>query len=136
MMLSSLKRAKSPVVSIIDDDKSIRAATNRLVKSLGLEPHTFVSAEEFLQSSDLYNAACIIADVRMPGMSGVALQKQLADEGRHVPIIFITAYPEETVRAQALQAGAIAFLTKPFEGKSLIKCLAAALKKPDDDSVH
>ena len=135
MMLSSLKRTKSPVVSIIDDDKSIRAATNRLVKSLGFEPHTFASAEEFLQSSDLHNAACIIADIRMPGMSGVALQKRLADEGHHLPIIFITAYPEETVRAQALQAGATAFLTKPFEGKALIKCLAAALKKPDDDPV-
>jgi FixJ family two-component response regulator len=131
-MLATLRRQKVPVVSIIDDDRSIRGATSRLAKSLGFDPQTFASAEEFLQSPHLYDSSCVIADVRMHGMSGVALQKLLIDKGHNLPIIFITAYPEEAVRARAMQAGAIAFLSKPFDGKTLIKHLAAALKKPDN----
>jgi FixJ family two-component response regulator len=132
-MLSTIRRSKPPVISIIDDDKSMRSALNRLVKSLGFEPQTFASAEEFLQSTHLYDSSCVIADVRMPGMSGMALQQRMNSSGRDLPIVFITAYPEEAVRAQALEAGAIAFLSKPFDGKTLIRSIGTALRKGQDD---
>jgi len=132
-MLATLRRTKTAVISIIDDDKSIRGATDRLVRSLGFEPHTFASAEEFLQSPHLYDSACVIADVRMPGMSGISLQELLIERGHNLPIIFITAFPESAVQTRALEAGAIAFLSKPFEGKMLIRCLSAALKSPGDE---
>jgi len=131
-MLATLRRPKVPVVSIIDDDKSVRAATNRLVRSLGLEPHMFSSAEEFLQSPQRNGSSCVIADIRMPGISGVALQKLLMDEGQNLPIIFITAFPEEKIKDQALEAGAVAYLAKPFDGKTMIKCLGEAIKRASD----
>jgi FixJ family two-component response regulator len=117
-----------PVVSIIDDDASVRVATNRLVRSLGYIAQTFSSADEFLQSSHVNDTSCVIADVQMPGMSGVELQSILLAQGRRQPIIFITAYPEESTRARALEAGAICFLSKPFDGPTLIKYLAAAVE--------
>jgi len=116
-----------PVVSIIDDDASIRVATNRLVRSLGYVAHAFSSAEEFLTSSEADTTSCIIADVQMPGMSGIELQNLLLAQGRRLPIIFITAYPEESIRTRALAAGAVCFLTKPFDGPTLIRHLDAAL---------
>ena len=117
-----------PVVSIIDDDASVRMATNRLVRSLGYVAHAFSSADEFLRSSHVNDTSCVIADVQMPGMSGVELQSLLLAQGRRMPIIFITAFPEESTRARALEAGAICFLTKPFDGPTLIKYLAAAVE--------
>lgn len=135
-MQATLRRSRPPVVSIIDDDKSMRAATNRLVRSLGFEAYTFASAEEFLLSPHLYDSSCAIVDIRMPGMSGVALQSHLKDKRRDLPIIFITAFPEDAVRTQTMDAGAIAFLSKPFDGKAIIKCLGAALKKPDGEPVQ
>jgi len=131
-MLATLRRPKVPVVSIIEDDKSVRAATNRLVRSLGFEPHMFSSAEEFLQSPQRNGSSCVIADVRMPGMSGVALQKLLIEEGQNPPMIFITAFPEQKIKEQALEAGAVAYLTKPFDGKAMIKCLSEAIKRTND----
>jgi len=116
-----------PVVSIIDDDASIRVATNRLVRSLGYVAHAFSSAEEFLTSSEADTTSCMIADVQMPGMSGIELQNLLLAQGRRLPIIFITAYPEESIRTRALAAGAVCFLTKPFDGPTLIRHLDAAL---------
>jgi FixJ family two-component response regulator len=117
------------MISIIDDDASVRVATNNLVRSLGYPVHTFASAEEFLCSSRLNDIACIIADVQMPGMSGVELQRLLLSRGVTVPFVFITAFPDETMRAHALKAGAIGFLTKPFDGRTLVKCIDAALRK-------
>jgi FixJ family two-component response regulator len=116
-----------PVISIIDDDASVRAATNRLVRSLGYVAFTFASADEFLRSPQLCDSSCVIADVQMPGMSGVDLQSFLRARGCRLPIIFITAFPEESVRARALDAGAVCFLTKPFDGLTLIKYLEMAL---------
>ena len=116
-----------PVISIIDDDASVRAATNRLVRSLGYVAFTFASADEFLRSPQLRDSSCLIADVQMPGMSGVDLQSFLRARGSRLPIIFITAFPEESVRARALDAGAVCFLTKPFDGLTLIKYLELAL---------
>lgn len=117
-----------PVISIVDDDRSVRAATYNLVRSLGYTVHTFASAEEFLRSPHLKDTSCVIADVQMPAMSGVELQSHLLAKGRRVPFIFITAFAVESARRQALKAGATCFLTKPFDGEALIKCLDAALE--------
>jgi FixJ family two-component response regulator len=116
-----------PLISIIDDDASVRTATDRLVRSLGYVVRTFASADEFLRSPQVDTTSCIIADVQMPGMSGPELQDLLRAQGRRLPIIFITAFPEESIRARAIAAGAICFLTKPFDGATLIKSLEAAL---------
>ena len=116
-----------PVISIIDDDASVRIATDRLVRSLGYVTHTFASADEFLRSPQVDTTSCVIADVQMPGMSGLELQDLLRAQGRRLPIVFITAFPEENVRARAIAAGAVGFLTKPFDGATLIKSLEAAL---------
>ena len=120
-----------PVISIVDDDASIRVATDNLLRSLGYTVHTFASAEEFLRSSHFNDTSCVIADVQMPAMSGVELQALLLAQGHLVPFIFITAFPEETIRKRAMKAGAICFLTKPFDRLSLIKCLDTALQRRD-----
>jgi FixJ family two-component response regulator len=117
-----------PVISIVDDDASVRVATNRLVRSLGYIAHTFASAEEFLASSQANDTCCMIADVQMPGMSGIELQSHLLAQGRRLPIIFITAFPEESARTKALNAGAVCFLTKPFDGPTLVRHLDAVLQ--------
>ena len=117
-----------PVISIIDDDASVRVATDRLVRSLGYIAHTFASAEEFLASSQANDTCCMIADVQMPGMSGIELQSHLLAQGRRLPIIFITAFPEESARTKALNAGAVCFLTKPFDGPTLVRHLDAVLQ--------
>ncbi len=121
--------SKLPLVAIIDDDASVRVTTDSLVRSLGYTVYTFPSAEEFLQSGRIDDLSCVIADVQMPGMSGVELQAHLLAQGYRVPFIFFTAFPDERIRAQALKAGAICYLTKPFDGDSLIQGLQAALKK-------
>ena len=120
-----------PLVAIIDDDESVRATTDSLVRSLGYIAYTFASAEEFLRSNRLDDFSCVIADVQMPGMSGVDLQAHLLTRGSRVPFIFFTAFPDERIRAQALRAGAICYLTKPFDGDSLVRGLQAALNKQD-----
>jgi FixJ family two-component response regulator len=117
-----------PVISIIDDDGSVRAATYNLVRSLGYIVHAFASAEEFLRSPHLNDTSCVIADVQMPTMSGVELQAHLLAKGHRVPFIFITAFSVESARARARTAGATCFLTKPFDGEALVKCLDAALE--------
>ena len=119
--------SKLPVISVIDDDASVRVATDNLLRSLGYKVQTFASAEEFLRSAGSNDTSCVIADVRMPAMGGVELQARLLGRGNRVPFIFITAFPEETIRARALMAGAVCFLTKPFDRLTLIKCLDAAL---------
>jgi FixJ family two-component response regulator len=122
-----------PVISIIDDDESVRIATQRLVKSLGFIGHTFPSAAEFLQSPHVNGTSCVIADVQMPGIGGVELQALLLAKGNVTPMIFITAFPDEGIRARVLENGAIAFLSKPCDGPTLIRCLEAALKAPRAD---
>jgi FixJ family two-component response regulator len=123
--------SKLPVVAIIDDDASVRATTDSLVRSLGYVVCTFASAEDFLRSNRLDDLSCVIADVQMPGMSGVELQAHLLAQGNSVPFIFFTAFPNDQIRAQALKAGAICYLTKPFDGDSLVQGLQVALKRPD-----
>jgi FixJ family two-component response regulator len=118
---------RPPVISVIDDDASLRAATDNLLRSLGYTVYTFVSAEEFLRSAHFNDTSCVIADVQMPGMSGVDLQAQLLTQGHSVPFIFMTAFPEEAIRARAMKAGAICFLTKPFDRLTLTRYLDSAL---------
>jgi len=120
--------SKLSVISIIDDDASVRAATKNLLRSHGYTVHTFASAEEFLRSAHINDTSCVIADVQMPAMSGVELLMLMRAQGSRVPFIFITAFPEESVRARVLKAGAFAFLAKPFAGPTLINCLATALE--------
>jgi FixJ family two-component response regulator len=121
--------SKLPLVAIVDDDASVRATTDSLVRSLGYAVDTFGSADEFLRSKRVDDFSCVVADVQMPGMSGVDLQAHLLTRGNHVPFIFITAFPEERVRAHVLGAGAIGYLTKPFDGDSLVQCLQIAVKE-------
>jgi CheY-like chemotaxis protein len=120
---------KAPIIGIIDDDESVREATKGLIRSLGYNAAIFASAEEYLRSDCVSNSACLITDLNMPGMSGADLQDHLIAEGRHVPIIFITAYSDEKVRVRVLDAGAFGFLRKPFDDEDLIECLNKALKQ-------
>ena len=119
--------ATSPVISIIDDDPSVREATRSLVRSLGYQAQAFSSAEEYLKSTHVENSSCLITDLHMPGMSGADLQDRLIADGRRIPIIFMTAYFEERIRDQVMDAGALGFLRKPFDDESLIACLDKAL---------
>jgi FixJ family two-component response regulator len=119
-----------PLISIVDDDDTVRAAIESLVRSLGFKTRTFASAELFLQSSSLSETRCLILDVQMPNMGGIELQDHLSKLGFEMPIIFITAYPDESVRQRALKAGAVGFLLKPSEvyGQRFVDCLHEALK--------
>jgi FixJ family two-component response regulator len=115
------------VIAIIDDDPSAREATQRLVRSLGHKTQVFASAEEYLESEQGQQPACVITDLHMPGMSGIDLQDRLIADGCRVPMIFVTAYFEEQVEAQAMEAGAFGFLRKPFDDESFVACLDKAL---------
>jgi two-component system response regulator FixJ len=119
--------AMGNTIAIIDDDESVRHALRRLVQSAGWKALPFASAEEFLQSPGRPPLCCLILDMRLPGLSGLELKKQLDAAGRIVPVIFITAFASEHIREQALQAGAIAFLGKPFEEQALLDALALAV---------
>jgi FixJ family two-component response regulator len=116
------------MISVVDDDQSMRDATSRLVRSLGFAVATFASAEDFLESDRIEDTTCLITDVQMPGLSGVDLQNRLIADGRLMPIIGVTAFPEEGIRTQMLEAGAVGFLSKPFNDECLIDCIATALK--------
>jgi FixJ family two-component response regulator len=117
------------VISVIDDDASVRAATNNLLSSHGYMVNTFASAEDFLQSARRDDSSCVVADVQMSGMSGLDLLTHVRKRGNEVPFVFITAFPDEGVRARALRAGAICFLAKPFTAPVLIGCIETALKR-------
>jgi len=120
------------IVSIVDDDASVRMAAERIVRSMDLAATTFASCRDFLGSPDLLNTSCIIADVQMPGMSGVELQRTLKARGLSIPMIFITAYPNDKIRKQALDAGAVCFLNKPFDGALMMECIEQALRRRGD----
>ena len=117
-----------PLVSVVDDDESVREATKGLLEARGYSAETFSGAEEFLQSGHVEDTRCLITDVRMPGMNGIELQRRLVASRREIPVIFITARQDERTRLQALRAGAYGFLSKPFSEEGLIQCLVAALR--------
>ena len=119
------------LISIIDDDESVRRTTALLIESLGFRAAAFESAEKFLSSDHLNDASCLIVDVRMPGMNGLQLQSQLAATGSRIPIIFITAYDDKASRQRAMQAGAAAFLGKPFTDEELLQWIRSALRQEE-----
>jgi FixJ family two-component response regulator len=118
----------SKLVAIVDDDELLRSALQGLLKSAGLPARSFASAEEFLNSGQQDHAACLIADIRMPGMSGLELQAKLSAEHCRIPTIFITAHGDAKMRMQALRAGAVEFLPKPFDDEVLLASVRAALE--------
>jgi FixJ family two-component response regulator len=115
------------LISLIDDDASFRLATDSLLRARGYTVRAFSSAAEFLQSPQLDETSCVITDVQMPGISGLELQTLLRNRGRTVPIIFITAFPDESARARALREGAVCYLSKASDASGLIKCIESAL---------
>jgi FixJ family two-component response regulator len=121
-------QGNNKLVAIVDDDDSVRTALQGLLKAVGLPAQAFASAEEFLKSGQQHQTACLIADIRMRGMSGLELQAQLNAERCRIPIIFITAHGDAKMRMQALRAGAVEFLAKPFDDEALLESVRAALE--------
>ena len=115
------------LISVVDDDESVRRTTKLLVESFGYQAAVFESAESFLKSDQLCHTSCLVVDVQMPGMNGLQLQSRLAAEGYSIPTIFITAYGDKESRRRAVQAGAVAFLEKPFSDEHLLKNIRSAL---------
>jgi FixJ family two-component response regulator len=120
--------AKAPLISIVDDDASVREATTSLLEAYGYATAAFASAEDFLSSELLDDTSCLVSDVRMAGLNGIELQQHLRDAGRPIPTIFMTAYPEEHMRAAVLKGGALGFLTKPVREACLMSYLEGALQ--------
>jgi len=115
------------MISIVDDDISVRESIRDLIESLGSEVATFESAERFLEAACLPETSCLITDLQMPGLSGLDLQSRLIVDGQYIPVIFVTAFPGERFRRDAMNAGAVGFLSKPFDENALISCLGSAL---------
>jgi FixJ family two-component response regulator len=123
-----------PIVFIVDDDLSVRRSTERLFRSAGLKVQTFTSAQEFLKSPRYEGPACLVLDVRMPGLSGIDLQRELTKGGIQIPIIFITGHGDIPMSVRAMKAGAVEFLTKPFRSRDLLDAVRAAIER--DQSAH
>jgi FixJ family two-component response regulator len=122
------RQKKTKLVAVVDDDDSMRGALQGLLKAVGLPSQAFASAEEFLNSGQQHRTACLITDIRMPGISGLELQARLNAERCRIPTIFITAHGDAQMRMQALRAGAVEFLAKPFDDEALLKTVRAALE--------
>jgi FixJ family two-component response regulator len=120
-----------PLIALVDDDEAIRDAIQSLLRAVGLRAAVFASAEDFLQADQRQATACLIVDVRMPRMSGLELQRQLATAHGPIPIIFITAHGDKETRTRALREGAVAFLDKPFSDEVLLRAVQAALPSSD-----
>src|ERR1700761_9199557 len=121
-------QAKEKLVAIVDDDESVRLAVAGLMKAVGLPAKTYASAAEFLDSGQQHRTACLIADIRMPGMSGLELQARLNADRCRIPTIFITAHGDAKMKMQALRSGAVEFLSKPFSDEVLLESVRAALE--------
>jgi FixJ family two-component response regulator len=117
-----------PIISIVDDDDFFRNSLDNLIRSVGFRVQGFCSAEAFLNSDQVRDTACLILDVRMPGMSGLELQRQIVTANWRIPIIFVTSYADGDEKVQALEAGAVDYLYKPFREEDLINAIDAALK--------
>ena len=121
-----------PLIAIVDDDESVREATKGLMRSMGLAVEAFACGEDFLRSPHLSRTACLVADVNMPGMSGLDLHRRLSARNKSIPTILITAYPNDSARARALSGGVICYLAKPFGEDDLINCIRSALADAGD----
>lgn len=120
----------APKIAVIDDDAGVRQALKDLLRSLAYGVEHFSSAEEFLDWAGTNQPSCVITDVRMPGIGGIELQSRLVAQGRRIPMIFMTAFPDEKERSQVLKFGAVGFLTKPIAQERLVHCLTRALAAP------
>jgi FixJ family two-component response regulator len=118
----------APFISIVDDDDALRSSLENLIRSAGLAARSFSSAETFLSSDQVHETGCLVLDLRLPGMSGLELQRQLALNNSRIPIIFTTAHGDEDSRNRALTAGAVAFLYKPFHEQDLLNAINEVLK--------
>ena len=116
-----------PLISVVDDDESMREAVRGLMKSLGYTAEAFASAEEFLSSRQVPRTSCLIADVQMPGMTGLELHRHLMASGKTIPTILITAYPDDSARERALGDGVVCYLSKPFDENALLACIRSSL---------
>jgi FixJ family two-component response regulator len=121
-------QGKAKMVAIVDDDDLMRTALQGLLKSAGLLAQAFASADEFLRSGHQHDTACLITDIRMPGMSGLELQARLNADNCRIPTIFITAHGDAKMRMQAMRAGAVEFLAKPFDDEALLESVRAAME--------
>jgi FixJ family two-component response regulator len=119
--------SEAPLIAIVDDDVMVCEATKDLIETFGFNARTFTSAGEFLNSDVVSGASCLIADVQMPGINGLQLHHKLVASGRYIPVIFITAFPDERARKRALSAGAVCYIGKPFDGETLRSCIRSAL---------
>ena len=124
---------KTGIIAIVDDDAPLREALGSVMKAAGFTTNTYATAEEFLDSADRQNTACLILDVRLPGMSGVELQKRLAESQSRIPIIFVTAHGDASLRESVIRAGAAGFLNKPVRSDALLKEIYAALRRTNTD---
>ena len=131
LALRSEHAATKNLISVIDDDESVRRTTTLLIESFGFQAAAFASAESFLKSGRVHDTSCLILDVKMPGMNGLQLQSELAAAGYGIPLIFITAHDDKESRGRAMQAGAVAFLDKPFNDEQLLQTVRSALIAPD-----
>lgn len=118
-----------PLIAIVDDDDALRDSLDDLLQSVGFRTHGFASAEAFLRSQQVHETACLMLDVRLPGMNGLALQRQMVAANWQIPIIFITSHVDDEARARALAAGAVAFLYKPCREEDLLNAIDVALKR-------
>ena len=116
-----------PLISIVDDDDSLRNSLDNLIRSVGFRAQGFASAEAFLSSNEVHDTACLILDVRLPGMNGLELQRRIVAANWRIPVIFITSHADGDARARALEAGAVAYLYKPFREEELLNAIDAAL---------
>lgn len=119
----------APVIAIVDDDDALRSSLDDLIRSIGFRTQGFPSAEAFLRSNQARDTACLILDVRMPGMNGLDLQRKIVAANWQIPIIFITSHADDDARARALEAGAVDFLYKPFREEELLNAIDAALRQ-------
>jgi len=126
-MSANAKGFERSLVCVVDDDSLIRDSTRRLIRSFGFRVEAFASAEEFENSDYLEETACLILDVRMPGMNGLELQRRLSEAGQQIPIVFVTAHADDQQERRAMEAGAIRFLYKPFSAESLLQAVRSAL---------
>jgi FixJ family two-component response regulator len=128
-----MEKLRIPMVAIVDDDGAMRASTVSLMRSAGYHAECFASGKDLLDSAWLDETAIVITDLQMPGMTGLQLQELLRSRGYTMPVIFITAYPEERTRHEAFAAGAVGFFSKPFDGTALLGCIDDALNRLGDD---
>jgi FixJ family two-component response regulator len=126
----------APLISIVDDDCSVGEAIKGLMKAVGFDAEVFTSAEAFLDSSRLPETACVIADIQMPGLTGLDLPDRLVAAGRRIPIVFITAFPNDRAQKRALKAGAICLLSKPFSEEDLLACIRSVLPRDHGDGAQ